>query len=314
MVFKAYKRVSANQMKYLITLLIYLLTISFIKGQYFENCIPKDLIVTGDNVNFRREPNTNTTPIGKFDNGDLLRFIEVVLKNQNHNWIMLSESWLQAQKVSSGEIGFVFGKYVRPQESVNPMGNKIQNGNWYAMYQEGSNVMLENTKPVLFIDHDGDTSIRGSNEKQMMLICSQLELIEGKINGRIFPYNEGHISIGRGEIIMRTPKYHYSLICTGEVQLDDHMGFTRINERLYFVTEEIDGSRRHYKKQDLTDCILKFGEVGYKLEFSGDLNNDGIPEIIFYEADTRESIMYYFMSNKEGQLELKSISGGTDDC
>lgn len=173
--------------------------------------------------------------------------------------------------------------------------------------------MLEKLKPAYLVNNSGDTVlVTGHNDRQVITISSQSPLKEGSINGHIYADHEGNLTIGQKVDLLWTTEKHFSIACTGEVALNDYMGFTRINERIVFIIEKIDGSQRHYSKQDLTPCIHKFGEVGYHLIFAGDLNNDGIPEIIFSEADTRESVTYYFMSNKEGNLELKSISYGYD--
>jgi|WetSurMetagenome_2_1015567.scaffolds.fasta_scaffold09848_6 hypothetical protein len=271
-------------------------------------------MVVGEGVNFRTEPNTNSTPSGKLINGELLLFKEIVPGIKNRLWITIDESWLKVQRVSTGEIGFVFGKYVRTQEAINPDIKLIQIGNWYNIFKKDLGVTVKKSKPVLQVNVDGDTTIITNHEGYWISICSQSGLNEGNVEGHIYSDNEGNLSIGKQEVLLRNQKYQFNLVCTGEVELDRFMGFTRTDERIYFITEVFNGSQTSYSKQDLTDCILKFGETGYHLNFAGDLNGDGIPEIIFSEATTREGVTYYFVSNKEGKLELKSISYGYDKC
>lgn len=290
----------------------------FLEAQYFENCIPGELIVNGDRVNFRSEPNSNSTPIGKLIDGEPLIFNEIVLEEQGASWLSLNESWLKVKRVTTGESGFVFGKYVIPQEmAFLPYSDcdRIQKGNWYGIYKDGANVMVEKSIPVLKRDGEkGFKYIQSNDEKHTILICAQGSLTEGIIEGRIYGRDDGFLSIGRSAGLMRIKNNRFSLVCTGEVELNSIMQFTRINEKIFFVIEEIDGDQLHYFKQDLTECIHKFGEGGYKLIFAGDLNNDGVPEIIFSEGDNRQSLLYYFVSNRDRQLELKSIFNGFDKC
>ncbi|MBK9737719.1 MAG: hypothetical protein IPO92_23365 [Saprospiraceae bacterium] len=64
----------------------------------------------------------------------------------------------------------------------------------------------------------------------------------------------------------------------------------RKNEKIIFLTTHIDGSKRHYVEQDLSGCISQFGEVGYQIHFAGDLNDDGIPELIISEGTTHGEV------------------------
>lgn len=300
-----------------VTTLALLFLTNLIQAQYKSNCIPQDLIVTGEDVNFRIEPSTNSTPKGKLVNGELLKFIALEPVGQNDGWNNLNDAWIKVKRISTVEEGYVFGKYVKPQEMAYHYSgdcDRIQNGFWYGIYQEGNKVFMVETKPKLQEVDKGYMSIAGNDEKQRILICSQSKLQEGPIEGRFFGQYGESISIGDKVNLLRIKDNSFKLACTGEVDLDRHMGFSRKNEKIYFIKEEIDGSQRHYTNQDLTECIQQFGEVGYTLIFAGDLNNDGIPEVIFSEATTRESAMYYFMSNPDGKLELKSVSYSSSKC
>ncbi|MCP3932643.1 MAG: hypothetical protein GY705_26535 [Bacteroidetes bacterium] len=71
----------------------------------------------------------------------------------------------------------------------------------------------------------------------------------------------------------------------------------------------IDGIKRKYSTQDISENFIKFGEIGYSVEFAGDLNRDGVPELIIYEGDANKSTaVYYFKSNPKGEIELQSIT------
>lgn len=290
---------------------------SLINAQYPKTCMPQSLIVSGSEVNFRAEPNTTSKPIGKFIDGELINFISVIQHLDYGNWVNFSDAWFKVKRTTTGEEGFIFGKYVKPPEMAyynHGDCERIQNGNWYGISQEGNNVIVEKIMPSLKKDDHGHLSIVGSKGEQKILVCSQSELNEGKIEGKFYGTYGENLSIGMKVNLLRIKDNNFSLACIGEVELGRFTEFIRKNEKVYFIIEEIDGSQRRYHKQDLTDCLRQFGEVGYTLIFAGDLNNDGIPEVIFSEGDNRGGIMYYFMSTQDRKLELKSIVESSDKC
>lgn len=296
-------------MKYFTTSLSILLIVNLVEAQFMGDCMPRDLIVVGEGVNFRSEPNTSSASKGKLINGELLSFMEVIQGEDN--------TWVKVKRVSTGESGFVFGKYVKTPEMAYRYYaecDRIQSGNWYGLVQEGNKVIVEKTIPVLQKDEMDYMAIVGKDESQKLLICSQSTLQEGPIIGKLFDEMEDNLTIGNKVEVLRTKDRVFSLICTGEVELESHLDFSRKNEKIYFVTEEVVGTRRLLSSQDLSDCIQKFGEVGYSIVFAGDLNNDGIPEVILYEATTQNGRMYYFMSNKDRKLELKGIAYSSSKC
>ena len=283
-------------------------------AQIDEKCLPSKLIVSAENLNFRAEPNTKSKPIGKLNNAEPLTLIKLLNENNRGYWSGLSTSWIKVKRDKTGEIGFVFGKYVKPQEMayINYHdSDRLQKGNWYGIFEENGKVKIERASPKI-VEDSGFKSIL-SEDKHKIIICSQDEINEGEIKGSLFFDQIEYLKIGIQKQLLRIGNREFSLVCTGEVTLKPPI-LIRKNEKVTFVTNEIDGPRRIYKQQDLTDCILQYGEVGYQIHFFGDLNNDGFPELIISEGSNHGGTVYYFKSNKKGELELQSITGISTKC
>jgi hypothetical protein len=303
-------------MKKALLIIINFLFLGQINGQHDEKCLPKKLIVAAENLNFRTEPNTKSKTIGKLENSELLTFIKLLREENDGYWSGISNSWIKVERVQTGEIGYVFGKYVKSQEMAYMNyhdADRIQKGNWYGIFQEGNKVKIEKSSPKISELDEGFNSIVANNEKHKILICSQTEIKEGEINGKLFDNQREYLQIGIQKRLIRIGDFEFSLACTGEVELKQGW-MTRKNEKIIFQKMEFDGSQRHYSQQDLTECILQYGEVGYMIHFAGDLNNDGIPELIISEGTTHGGTVYYFQSNEKGELELASITGVSSNC
>lgn len=288
------------------------LFVQMAKGQIDMGCLPDKLIVAAENLNFREQPNTKSRIIGKLTNTEYLNLLE----KENIYWKTLGFSWVKVQRLQTGEIGYVFGKYLKTPEMAYLNyhdSDRIQKGNWYGIYQEEGKVKIEKTTPKISELEEGFSSIIGSSEKHKILVCSQDEIKEGEINGHILENDREYLKIGIQKRLLRIGDVEFSLVCTGEVE-PNSTGLIRKNEKIIFLTTEIDGSRRHSVQQDLSDCIYQFGEVGYQIQFAGDLNNDGIPELIISGGTTHGGSIYYFRSSKEGKLELVSITGISSKC
>jgi hypothetical protein len=298
-------------MQKLILLLPILLIFQIANAQFDEKCLPEKLIVAAENLDLREKPNTDSKIIGELSNSELLKLIEIHDREENIYSNTFEFSWVKVQRVQTGEIGYVLGKYLKTLEMAylnRHESDRIQKGNWYGIYQEGGKVIIEKTNPRIIEIDEGFGSITGSREEHKILICTQDEIEEGEINGRIFENDKEYLKIGNQKRLIRIGDFNFSLICTGEVELIPP-SLIRKNEKIIFLTTEIEGPRRHYVQQDLSDCISQFGEVGYHIHFAGDLNDDGIPELIISEGTTHGASVYYFRSNEQGKLELSSITG-----
>ena len=285
-------------------------------AQFNETCLPEKLIVAAENLNFREGPSTDSKIIGKLTNSEFLTLVEIHDREEIIYWNTFEFSWLKVERIQTGETGYVLGKYLKTPEMAYLNyhdSDRVQRGNWYGIYQEGEKIKVEKTYPKIAELDEEFSSITGSREEHKILICSQDEIGEGEINGRIFENDTEYLKIGTQKRLVRIGDFEFSLACTGEVELNPP-SLIRKNEKIIFLTTDIDGSRRHYFQQDLSDCISQFGEVGYQIHFAGDLNNDGIPELIISEGTTHGRSVYYFRSNEEGKLELASITGGSSKC
>ncbi len=279
---------------------------------YAAKCFPKKLMVAAENLNFRSEPNTNSQVIDQLDNSELLTFLDIK-RFRNDRF-----PWLKVKRDMTGEEGYVLGKYILSQEMACLNYNdadRMQSGNWYGIYKEGDEIKIEKATPTIEpmdgMDEEYHSII--SKNKHKIIICSQSEIKEGKINGQLLQNQYRYFMIGSHQDLVTINETNFSLICSGDIHPE--RGYSeRRNEKVIFATERFSGSQRFYKEQDLSEYIGQFGEYGYRILFAGDLNNDGIPELIISEGTTHVGAVYYFQSNEKGELELQSVTGSSSKC
>lgn len=284
-------------------------------GQSEGPCLPNQLIVAATDLNFRAGPSTDSRIIGKLGDAERLTLIEVHEQQERLLWSAFHYSWLKVERGQTGEQGYVFGKYVKTPEMAylnHHDSDRAQRGNWYGIYQEGGKTKIEKTVPK-FKEEDDHAPVIYSKDAHTILICTQEEVKEGEVQGQLFENERAYLKVGTKKELISIGKASFSLVFTGEVVLKPPI-LIRKNERVIFLTTLFVGPERHYIQQDLTDCLSQFGEVGYQVHFAGDLNGDGIPELILSEATTRQASVYYFRSNQDGQLELVSITGAVSRC
>lgn len=280
------------------------------------NCMSKKLMVVAEDLNFREEPSTNSKVIGVLENSEFLELIKIQNSNVRGCCYNINNSWLKVLRIKTNQEGYVSGKYVKPQNIAyanNQECERIQSGNWYGLYEEKNKVYLTKIIPKLeTVEYDKYIVTDSKNIKY--IICSQEELSEGEIIGRFYSYeDDGYIKIGTRKRLQRIGNNQFEIVCTGEVELKGPTLF-RKKEKIIIQRIEIDGSKRSYFGQDISNSILKYGEIGYSLRFAGDINNDGIIDVILSEADTHEGTLYYFLSNASGEIEIQSLTWSFSKC
>ena len=290
----------------LITGLIFLFGLQA-RTQGDENCFPKNLIVTAENLNFRRGANTSSEVIDQLENGERLSLISTERTRDQGYLTNYWNYWIKVERESTDEEGYVYGEYVKPQEIAYLNGfhaEEVQPGNWYGIYEEDRKVKIESISPSIKKTDVANSIV--SDKKHVILFCSQNRIREGDINGTLYPMGKEYFKIGDCQDLVSLNNLKYGLVCTGEVSYSSGW-MRRSNEKIILTIQEINGTTSNYREQDLSDCLLQVGEEGYKIQFAGDLNKDGLPELVISEATYGAIWAYYFRSNK-GKLVLQSVT------
>jgi hypothetical protein len=305
-------------MKKLIIAIIILFQVLEVSSQEIIKHMNSNLIVVADDLNFRENDDTNSKVIAKLNRGEILTLLEVVKSKDmvNNLFLGFEGKWLKVARMSTGKIGYVHGDYVRNQNAIyrkNQDCSKIQNGFWYGVYNDKGRLYMSFANPRIKKSLDGYSCITTDSSKFQYYICSSTKLDTGIIEGNIFNKKNEYLKINSKISLVRINQNQYDIVCAGTAQLKEG-SLNRINEEIYFLRTEIDGGNRQYYEQNLSNVILKYGEVGYKVEFAADLNGDGVPELIISEGDNRSGSLYYFLSNSQGNLELQSITWTFSKC
>lgn len=286
--------------------------------------MPKHLIVAAENLNFREEPNTKSRVIDQLDNSELLETLKLIEREDwgiyNYNFI---RSWIKVRRKATGEIGYVFGKYVLPQNIAYlhySVVEKIQTGFWYGIHQNSDSTRFYSSLvPLLKKEEEscsGEELLRlySKNTPADIVFCSQKKLNPKIMIGQIIKPYQGKSLIPIGgektfdfsddlKVIFKSSGYEFNSIGTS---FPDRSAKEKITLTLSDPYVE-----RNY---DLSKDLLKFGESGYYVNFIGDLNNDGIPDFFLQEATTHGGAFYFFMSNEKGEIELQSITWSSSKC
>ena len=229
--------------------------------------------------------------------------------------IQQTPEWLKVKRNKNNEIGYVSGQYVKPQNVAYLNGQsceRIQSGYWYGIYNEDGKTKIKKVNPKVKTEVDESKNISVESKKYKLIIGSQEEFTEGVIQGKLFKYPSEYIKIGTNRKLLRIDGNEFRLIYSGEVKLYPPYELQRVHGKLELLTIK---SYTDFKSQELTKCLFGFGNIGYQIHFIGDLNKDGFPELILSESgETEGGMLYYFMSNKDGKLELKSLANEDNGC
>ncbi len=278
--------------------------------------MPKNLIVVAENLNFREKPTTQSRVIDQLDNSELLETIELVKKEEwgiyNYDF---KKSWIKVRRKMTGEVGYVFGKYVLSQNVAYPyysVVERIQTGYWYGIHQIRDSTRFYSIIPILEGEIEpcsGEKFLRLlSKDKPVdILFCLQRKLNIDEFVGQMIPKYQSRswISINKKKTFKFSKKIELTFESLGVKDYSKRIEQEKILLKISYPTYE--------QNFDLTNDLMKFGE-GYSIEFLGDLNDDGIPDFFLQETTNHGGAFYFFMSNENGEIELQSISWSTNEC
>lgn len=284
--------------------------------------LPKKMMVNAENLRFRTAPSTNGKIITEFENGEYLEPLEVVYEDEReaNTYDTFKDFWVKVKRLKDGQVGYTFGKYLEAANLAylpySDISEHAPKGNWYGLYRDENNAISIEKTTAPKARAEGESYMIDAAEGPFKLyLCMEQELPEGRIPNRGYLLDEDGISLKIGDFqdLGQDGANRFSLYCLGTVEFNPPF-LERKNERLVFVTETKEHGQRQYLQQDLTKDILQYGEVGYQILFSGDLNRDGVPDLILREASTKSGTIYFFMSNEKGELELQSRNWSWSKC
>ena len=285
--------------------LIILLVLGQSAGQYFA---PEKLIVNATELRFRDGPNLTSTIIATLADGEVLEFLDFV----NHSepsyiyYERLNDIWLKVKRERTGNIGYVYGTYVRPANTGFKYGqdcHRVPLLNWYGIH-------LKNEIPIL---SEVYPEIEGG--KWMPIIIDQTRAYfyfgtkdrykVGPVVGDVF-HNErllyaregepGRIEDSKGNIITLDVCHDFSIVDNKP---------TNIEERL--TLRIINSDKREILFQELTEQFQHAGTLGFRIHFVGDINSDTVPEIFMTPINEKGGRNLWFISNHL-KIELQSIT------
>jgi len=300
-------------MKNLFLLIIWFLSICNISAQTF---IPNKLIVSANKLYFREGPGTKYNTIDFLKNGEIVSLIKYIPLDEpsykfDGNYDQL---WLKIKRISTGDIGYAFGKFLKPInigflkeqdcERIPPL-------NWYGIQQiNNKDFEIKKTQPYIKKDvYLNDAGIV-DNKNSLFIIGLHDKIKTGEINGRTFGKFLTKIKIGDDINIFESNKGQFLLQISGEYKQNNGR-LIRIKENLHFVHVNELGETN---SQTLTDQFDHFGIFGFDIHFVGDINGNGYPDMIISETNGKKMAVYFFMSTDAGKIELQSITWQGPGC
>jgi hypothetical protein len=102
------------------------------KSQIEESCFGKEYVVAAENLNLRSQANSESKILGKLANAEKITLIEIHNEyGEDRNCCKPWNSWLKVKRDNNGEIGYVSGRFVKPQNIAylnNQSCDRIQSG------------------------------------------------------------------------------------------------------------------------------------------------------------------------------------------
>ncbi len=283
-----------------------------------QSLYPNDLIVNAINLNFRTAANTSSKVIDQLENGEQLKLIKIIPTDKELTIVdqyYKEDNWMYVERLDTGEKGYVFGQYITSAYAAYTnygQESKIRPGHWYAISEVEEAVTVRKTNPKIVKNTDDFSMIVDANLKnESYLLCLKDTICTGNIQGNLFSYSRGSIRIGESKKVFKSKEATFHIAISGNYELDGYH-LKRKNEKIFLIKQ--DNQKQNNVTLDLSKYFLKFGEHGYNIRFCGDLNSDGIPELIITEADNNSALTYFFMSNSQGELELKSLNWSYSTC
>lgn len=294
--------------------LVIVIMFSFVMlhAQINSECIKKTYVVSVDKLNMRKSPSVDSDVINQLSKGEQVLHLESVLIGDKK---ICSYQWLKIKRIATGEIGFICGQYVHSlNRAFLNYGDldRLGSGFWYGISKSKGKILFKPIKPTIK-EFDGFRTLYLGKEYDLAF-CLESEIIQNEIFA--FPAEEDEVKFGVGDRF-RLPSSSngnsHWIAMPGEAVLKNGVMYAE-NERVIFVKGERDNGLTNYKHQDLTDCLYRNGEGGYVLHFAGDINGDGVPELVLSEGNTKVGHVYFFMSNEDGDLELVAINSSYSKC
>ena len=114
------------------------------------------------------------------------------------------------------------------------------------------------------------------------------------------------ILIGKNNPKYKADRLRYDLKVIGEYAIEGTW-LRRINYDVLFVQEAY--ANKASTIQNITEGIEKYGEIGFYLNWSGDIDGDHIPDLVLSQTSNHGGTMYFFLSSEaeSGKL-LKLVS------
>ena len=114
------------------------------------------------------------------------------------------------------------------------------------------------------------------------------------------------VLIGENNPGYKADHLHYTLKVIGEYAVEGAW-LRRVTYDVLVVRKR--NANKSTMIQNITEGIEKFGEIGFYLYWSGDIDGDHIPDLVLSQASNHQGALYFFLSSEaeSGKL-LKLVS------
>lgn len=276
--------------------------------------IPKSFIVAADNLNFRNGPSREATVIGTLTNGELVDYVAIVPPDGGSFRYKgyYNNLWIKIKRQTTNEIGYVFGPYIQPKNTAyfsNQECDRLNLSTWYGVQELNGTCYLSLINPQI-AKESGMSAIQDTHNTKLFLGLSE-ELETGPINGRLFTDGRSSIRIGEEKSVFSTSSHKFDLQMSGQY-IHKEGRIEKASESLHFVT--FTNENKLISSQNLLEQFTQMGTYGFQFYFIGDINLDGTPELVISENNGKIMTVYFFLSDKNGFLELQSATVQGPGC
>lgn len=291
-----------KQFFYIFLMIIFTFVIA--NGQSKQINYPANHIVVAAKANFYSSPRINSNVIGVLTKGEKVATIGFkIIDIQNFKF---SDLWIKIRRNSDNKIGYVIGKSIKPVNQVYFEDSDCeikQDGYWYGLKNKNNKTFINSFVPKIRTSFDFNKSIVSGDPKGQdnfsLFFSNDKKLKEGEITmGNL---SQKHFKLGDYVSIFKSNNYEYFIEAK--------------NGMYFFVRKDNKGKQTVTKTQDITGLLGNYLGVGsFRIDFVGDIDNDGIPEIVFSEVGGMYLITYYFKATLNSNFELQSLTFSSAKC
>lgn len=301
-----------------ISMLITLFNVSSIAQEIQINYIAKHT-VSLNKTKLYSSPNPKSTVIDILKKGEKITTLEFTVLHMSN--FQFSENWIKIKKESDNKTGYLLGESISPVNQVyfeNSDCDYIQKGNWYGIRKEGNTTNIELINPRINTSFDfkktiiSDKSNSQNSNSTSLILRNKTKLKLGKIKDGCL--SQRHFNTGESVSVFKMDNIEYFIEDRKEDKTKN-VDKDKVGDRIFLIKKEYIENNIITKTQEITNLLIRFGHgSGFRIDFVGDIDSDGIPEVVLSEIVGGHIVTYYLKATFNDDFQVQSLIFSDAKC